>query len=169
MRSIKIVVVAVVCAALFATSGEAATKNPYGDSKIDPPAAGSPILTVVKAGKSTAYTLAQLKALKPKVISIYEPFLKVRQSFTVIPLSTLFTASKITKSDSVQTIALNDYIYTNTAGNFLSAKGYLAIARNGKDIPYDQGGPVRIVFPDGSKWSKFLDPWNWSLVRLAVK
>ena len=36
-------------------------------------------------------------------------------------------------------------------------------------IPYDQGGPIRIIYPDSSRWSKFLDPWNWSLTRITAK
>lgn len=51
----------------------------------------------------------------------------------------------------------------------MTNSGYLAIARGGKDIPYDQGGPIRIVFPDKSKWAKNLDAWNWSIRKIIVK
>jgi DMSO/TMAO reductase YedYZ molybdopterin-dependent catalytic subunit len=51
----------------------------------------------------------------------------------------------------------------------LTANGYVAIKRNGVDIPYDQGGPIRLVFADNSVWAKNLDAWNWSLSSIAVK
>ncbi len=168
-KGIAIAIASVLIASFSVTSSHAATKNPYGDSAVDPAPANAVILTLSKGAKSTTYTFSQLKAMKSKTISIYEPFVKVRQSFTVIPLADLFKKVSISGKDMVQTIALNDYIYSNTAADFTGASGYLAIARNGKVIPYNQGGPIRIVFPDGSKWSKFLDPWNWSLNKLVVK
>ena len=50
-----------------------------------------------------------------------------------------------------------------TAGAFTDSAGMLAIAQSGGPVPYDQGGPIRIVFPDGTALSSVLDAWNWSL------
>lgn len=147
----------------------ASPSNPYGAAPIDPPALTDPLLTVSKGSTSSVLTMAQLIALGTTDISIYEPFVKQRQTFTVIPLTKIFALASISGSDSVDTKALNDYVYTNTAAKFVTAKGYLAIKRNGMDIPFDQGGPIRIVFPDDSTWTKFLDPWNWSLSTISVK
>lgn len=143
--------------------------NPYGATNVDPAPANSPILLLSKGSKSVIFSLQQLQALKSSVITINEPFVKKRQSFRVIALSELFKLVGIVGTDKVQTLALNDYLYTNIAEEFLSAGGYLAIARDGLDIPYDQGGPIRIIFPSKSKWQKFLDPWNWSLKEISVK
>jgi hypothetical protein len=107
--------------------------------------------------------------MKSSTISIYEPFLKKRQSFTVIPLKNFFSLVGISGKDKVATIALNDYIYSNTASAFISAGAYIAIERDGVAIPYDQGGPLRLVFADNSKWAKNLDAWNWSLASIRVK
>ncbi|MEI6867555.1 MAG: molybdopterin-dependent oxidoreductase [Actinomycetes bacterium] len=150
-------------------SASASPSNPYGAAPIDPPATTDPILELSKGGFDSKYTMAQLISLGTTEISIYEPFVKLQQSFTVIPLSKLFSVAGILGTDKVITKALNDYVYTNTANSFLTAKGYLALKRNGTDIPYDQGGPVRIVFPSDSTWAKFLDPWNWSLSSISVK
>jgi hypothetical protein len=87
----------------------------------------------------------------------------------VIILQTLFTFVGISGKDKVITTALNDYIFQNTAANFIAADAYLAIRRNGAEIGYDQGGPIRIVFPDDSKWAKNLDAWNWSIESISVK
>ena len=127
------------------------------------------ILTVSKGSKKVLFTTTKLNKVKASVISIYEPFIKKRQSFTVIPIKTFFSMVGISGNDKVLTKALNDYIYTNTAAKFLSANAYIAIKRNGVDIPYDQGGPIRLVFADDSKWAKNLDAWNWSLDAISVK
>jgi hypothetical protein len=134
------------------------TKNPYGTSTVDPAGPNEVIFTVAKGSK-----------VKSSVINIYEPFLKKRQSFTVIPMKTFFNLVGISGNEKVFTTALNDYVYTNTATNFNAANAYIAIKRNGTDIPYDQGGPIRLVFADNSKWAKNLDAWNWSLASITTK
>jgi hypothetical protein len=144
-------------------------ENPYGTSKIDPAAPNEVILSITKGKQKADFAYPRLLKLKHSTISIYEPFLKKRQTFTVIQLKTLFNFVGISGKDKVVTKALNDYIFTATAADFISAQGYLAIKRDGVAIAYDQGGPIRIVFPDNSKWSKNLDAWNWSLASISVK
>ncbi|MCX6430132.1 MAG: molybdopterin-dependent oxidoreductase [Actinobacteria bacterium] len=166
------------CLCLVApASANAATKatptptltNPYGAAPMDPPGPNEVLLTLKKGTKIVKFTMKQLMALKPATVTISEPFVKKRQSFSSIPLSVLFAKVGISGSDLVATKALNDYIYSNTAAKFVSAKGYLAVQREGKDIPFDQGGPIRIIFPSNSVWATFLDPWNWSLMSISVK
>jgi hypothetical protein len=149
--------------------GMAKDSNPYGGVKVPPPSPTEIILTIQKGSVSKGISMKDLMAMKSTNLSIAEPFVKKRQQFRAIPLSTIFELAEIKGKDQVQTIALNDYIYTNSAANFLSADGYLAISRSGKPIGYDEGGPIRIIFPDKSKWAHFLDPWNWSLKSLKVK
>ncbi len=143
--------------------------NPYGASSVDPAGPTEIIFSVSKKGKIVSFSTVKLGTLKSSVISVYEPFLKKRQKFTVIPMKTFFSLVNISGIDKVRTTALNDYVFTETAANFVAANGYIAIKRNGIDIPYDQGGPVRIIFGDKSKWAKNLDAWNWSLASLSVK
>jgi len=151
------------------SSFAASTANPYGAAAIDPPAASEVILTISRKGKVKNYRFADLLKIKSSTITIHEPFVKKDQSFLAIPLTTIFATVGISGTEKVETKALNDYIYANTAKSFVDAKGYLAIKRNGEPIPYDQGGPIRIIFPNSSKWSTFLDPWNWSLMSISVK
>ena len=147
----------------------ASKSNPYGTGKIDPAPANSIILKLSKGSKSINFTLKQLQALKSVTVTINEPFIKKRQSYRAILLADLFKKVGIVANDRVRTLALNDYSYTNSAANFTSAFGYLAISQAGSDIAYDQGGPIRLIFPDSSKWHLFLDAWNWSLMSIAVK
>lgn len=147
----------------------AAPANPYGGAEVDPLPITATIFTVTNGKTSTSYSMKSLLALKSKNISIYEPFVKKRQTFTVIPLSYFLSTNFITSTMKIETIALNNYSYSNSAGEFTLSKAYLAIKRAGMDIPYNQGGPIRIIFPNNTKLSKSLDAWNWSLSEIKVK
>ena len=154
----------------FAPAATAAdTTNPYGTSNVDPAGPNEVIFTVSKGSKKVQFTSAKLNKLKTTTITIYEPFLKKPQTFTVVTMKSLFALVGISGNEKVSTRALNDYVYTNTAAKFNAANAYIAIKRNGADIPYDQGGPIRLVFPDNSIWAKNLDAWNWSLSSISVK
>jgi hypothetical protein len=170
MKKLISLAIAFTLAISLATPAQAASsKNPYGTTTIDPAAPNEVILTISKGSRKAEFAYPRLLKLKQSTITIYEPFLKKRQTFTVIKLQTLFTFVGISGKDKVVTKALNDYIFTATAEDFIASQGYLAIKRDGSPINYDQGGPIRIIFPDGSKWSKNLDAWNWSLVSIGVK
>ena len=163
-------VIAVICLPFSgALPAEAASTNPYGRSTIDPAGPNEIILVISKGNRKVEFAYPRLLKMKQQSITIYEPFLKKRQTFSVIPLKTLFTFVGIKDGDKVVTTALNDYIYTNTAAQFIAADGYLAIKRHGVAIGYDQGGPIRIIYPNKSKWAKNLDAWNWSLSSIKVK
>lgn len=146
-----------------------AEKNPYGTSTVDPAGPNEIIFSVSKRDRKSDFTISRLLKMKSSTISIYEPFVKKRQTFTVVPIQNFFVLAGISGNDKVITSALNDYTYTNTAARFIAANAYIAIKRNGSPIPYDQGGPLRLVFDEKSKWSKALDAWNWSLVSISVK
>jgi len=153
-----------------ATPKPTPTKNPYGSSvAIDPPRPNDVVLTVTNHSKVVRFSFNSLRKLGATQVTVYEPFVKVRQTFTVVSLAKIFKSANIPSTAKVSTSALNDYIYTNTAKNFTDSQGQLAIARFGGPIPYDQGGPIRLIFPDKSKLSKNLDAWNWSLNAITVK
>lgn len=161
--------VAVAIAITLAPASVAAEKNPYGTSTVDPAGPNEVIFVVSKGNRKADFTVSRLSKMKSTVISIYEPFVKKRQTFTVVPMKNFFALVGITGNDKVNTTAINDYSYSNTAARFVAANAYIAIKLNGAPIPYDQGGPLRIVFDDKSKWAKQLDAWNWSLASITVK
>jgi hypothetical protein len=68
----------------------------------------------------------------------------------------------------IATIALNDYRYTDSVKAFTASNGLLAVSRDGAPIPMDQGGPIRIVFPEDTPYFSFLDAWNWSLRSIEL-
>jgi hypothetical protein len=169
-RKVLGALLAVVISALTLSAPlNASEVNPYGGSAVTPPGNNEIIFTITNGKITKKYSMNTLKAMKTSTITIYEPFVKKNQSFTVISIASLGKENGISQQSVLKTIALNDYVYSNTLKNFVAAKGYLAIARGGKSIPYDQGGPIRIIFPKDSRWAKFLDPWNWSLSSIVVK
>ena len=169
MKKLLILAIALSLSSASAYTSNAVESNPYGISTVDPAGPNEIIFTVSKGSKKTSFAYPRLLKMKSRTISIYEPFLKKRQTFTVIPMKNFFALVGISGNDKVSTVALNDYIYSNTASQFISAGAYIAIKRNGVDIPYDQGGPIRLIFSDKSKWAKNLDAWNWSLAAIRVK
>lgn len=146
-----------------------ASENPYGGFAVDAPAANEVILTVIGPSETDEYTMTDLRALATSPIKIVEPFVKAEQAFTGVPLATLFEAAGIKGTDKVSTIALNEYVYDDLASKFTDSDALLAIDRDGAEIPMDQGGPIRIIYPTGSKYFSFLDSWNWSLRTIEVK
>lgn len=150
-----------------ATPAEVA--NPYGAGLVDPPQPNEAVLAASVRGKVTKFSIESLKSLPVTTVELFEPFIKNRSSFTGVSLADLFQAVGIEASDSVGTLALNEYEYVNTAGEFTASDGLLAYEQDGHPIPVDRGGPIRIVFPDGSELSVALEAWNWALSSITVK
>ncbi len=134
----------------------ASTTNPYGVPSIDPPASNEPILTVKGGSTPLSLTLDQLNALGNTSITINERFVKKRQTFSGVPLATLLAKAGVPDGATINTIALNDYHYASAAVPMVESQALIATQRDGAPIPYDQGGPVRVVFPDGSPLSSVL-------------
>jgi hypothetical protein len=122
------------------------------------------------SGGSTplSLTLAQLDALGTVTVTVEEPFVKKRQTFSGVPLAAVLAKAGIPDTASINTTAINNYSYASAVAPMVQSQGLIATRRDGTPIPYDQGGPIRIVFPDGTPLSKVLDAWNWSLQSIAV-
>ena len=151
------------------STSSATETNPYGGAAVDPLGADEPVLTLLGGSAGTVeLTLAQLEELGTTTVTVDEPFVKKQQSFTGVPVSAIFDRAGIPSTAKVDTIALNDYEYAAVAGDLEGSAGMIATQRDGTPIPYDQGGPIRLVYPDGSPLSGILDAWNWSLKSIAV-
>lgn len=144
-------------------------ENPYGASDIESPAPDEVILTVRANGTRMTFSLNELKALPATELQIFEPFIKKNSQFIGVSMSEIFNVASISGSDIANTIALNDYAYSNTAEKFTDSDAVIAYEQNGQPIAMDRGGPIRIIFPDGSLLSKVLDAWNWSISEIVVE
>jgi hypothetical protein len=145
------------------------SSSPYGTLTIDPAGPDDAVLEV-DGGSSghQAFTLVQLEALGTTTVTVDEPFVKKRQSFTGVPLSTILAKAGIAGGVRITTHALNDYDYANVASAFTGSEAIVATQRDASRIPLDQGGPIRLVYPDGTPLSSVLDAWNWSLASVAA-
>jgi hypothetical protein len=144
-----------------------ASQNPYGILDIDPPGADESVLSIVaKDGQSQEFTLGALEALGATEITIFEPFIREQQTFVGVSLETLVREVGIDEASTLMTVALNDYRYPNTVSAFVESDALIAYRVDGRSIGYDEGGPIRIVFPAGTPMFTLLDAWNWSLKEL---
>jgi hypothetical protein len=145
------------------------TENPYGGAPVDAPGPGEPVLVVTpRKGAPTTLTLDQLAALGTRTISVDEPFVKARQTFTGVPVAAVLAAAGVPAAAELRTVALNDYRYDDSAADLIASDALVATQRDGAAIPFDQGGPIRLVFPDGTPLAANLDAWNWSLAEIRV-
>ena len=149
-----------------ATAASATTTGPYGIASIDPPAPNEPVLTVTGGGSPLSLTLGQLDALGDITVTVDEPFVKKRQTFSGVPLAAVLAKAGVPNTATIDTVALNDYHYVGAAKAMIDSQALVATRLSGAPIPYDQGGPIRIVFPDGTTLSSVLDAWNWSLASI---
>jgi hypothetical protein len=137
---------------------------------VDPPGPNDVVLKVAggTAGE-LSYTMAQLEAVgQLQTVTIYEPFRKTNQTFKAVALKDILTAAGISDAQFIDTLALNNYKYDDLAGTFTGSDALIATELDGKQIPIDQGGPIRIIFKDGTPESTNLDAWNWSLMQISV-
>jgi len=125
------------------------------------------VVLSIDAEESTDYTLADLGAFTPVVITIDEPFIQETVEFTGVWMADLFDDAQVPTDNTVDTVALNDYIYTDTVDNLVANRAILAYLANGQPIPVEEGGPIRIVFADDSPYFTVLDAWNWSLREIV--
>ena len=156
-------------AAVATASATVPVVNPYGVGSVDPAAPGSPVLTVRGGSAPLSLTLDELNDLGSRTVTLDEPFVKRRETYSGVPLATVLNKAGIPDTATIDTIGLDEYHYISTAKPMIESQALIATDRNGAPIPYNQGGPIRIVFPDGTPLSSVLDAWNWSLDSIAVK
>jgi hypothetical protein len=149
-----------------ATTVPTAVENPYGILDIDPAGPDEPILTLVSGSGKLALSSDALASLGATEITIFEPFVRKDQTFVGVPLATLVREAGIDESAQLLTIALNDYRYSAAVADLIASDALIAYKVDGRSIGYDEGGPVRLVFPKGSAFFTNLDAWNWSLKEL---
>jgi hypothetical protein len=190
-RSIRLVGVALVAALALAACGgeeEAADKAAPSASaplvvddgtltageKIAAPE-GEVVLTMSGAigasnkGKKLELDLASLERMRQVRLEASEPFLKRRVTFEGVLLSDLLEVAGVSDSASkVSLTALDDYKVDFTLEDVRSSQMLLATKADGKHMPVDRSGPIRIVFPDSSSLGRNPDLWIWSVSSMKV-
>jgi hypothetical protein len=190
-RSIRLVVVALVAALAVAACGgkeEAPTQAAPDPStpqvvdggtlaageKVSAPK-GDVVLTVsgdigtANKGKKLELDVASLEKMRQVRAEAAEPFLKRRVVFEGVLLSDLLAVAGVPDSASkVSLTALDDYKVDFKVADVRSSQMLLATKADGKHMPVDRSGPIRIVFPDSSTLGRNPDLWIWSVSSMKV-
>jgi hypothetical protein len=193
-RSIRLVAVALVAALAVAACGGKEEKTPEASSTdVSSPlvvddgtlAAGEKIsapkdedevvLTMSGAigaynkGKKLELDLASLEQMRRVRLEAAEPFLKRRVMFEGVLLADLLAVAGVPDSASkISLTALDDYKVDFKLADVRSSQMLLATRADGKHMPVDRSGPIRIVFPDNSSLGRNPDLWIWSVSALKV-
>jgi hypothetical protein len=102
-------------------------------------------------------------------LAAQEPFLKKRVTFEGVLLADLLAVADVPDSATkVSLTALDDYKIDFTLDDVRSSQMLLATKADGKHMPVDRSGPIRIVFPDGSSLGRNPDLWIWSVSTMKV-
>jgi hypothetical protein len=133
---------------------------------VDPPKPTDIVLRI-SADSFSHFTMGQLDQVSTLNQTLFERFIDKRATFRGVPLSKVFELAGIKPSNRVVFFASDDYRYSDTAKNMIRSRGLLAVEMNGKPISADQGGPIRIVFPDKTPYSEVSEPWVWSITRIS--
>jgi hypothetical protein len=136
---------------------------------------GEVVLTVSGAigehnnGKRLELDLASLERMRQVKLEAAEPFLKRRVMFEGVLLSDLLAVAGVPGSASkVSLTALDDYKVDCKVADVRSSQMLLATKADGKHLPVDRSGPIRIVFPDSSSLGRNPDLWIWSVSSMKV-
>ncbi|HKQ02458.1 MAG TPA: molybdopterin-dependent oxidoreductase [Actinomycetes bacterium] len=191
-RSIRLVVVAVVMALAVAACGgkdkgapQAAAPNASTPQVVDDGSLaagekvsapqGEVVLTLTgdigtaNKGSKLELDLASLEQMRRVRVEAAEPFLKRRVTFEGVLLSDLLAVAGVPSSASkVSMTALDDYKVDFKLDDVRSSQMLLATRADGKHMPVDRSGPIRIVFPDSSSLGRNPDLWIWSVASMKV-
>jgi len=151
------------------TTSAAVVENPYGGPEIPPPSPDEVILKLINGEKTVSLSLNDLRELSQTEASVFEPFVKSEILFKGVPMKELFRLVNIEDDDTVLTVALNDYIYSNFAREFIGTEAFIAYEQDGGEIAMSRGGPIRIIVPNNMPLTESLEVWNWSLAEIRVE
>jgi hypothetical protein len=191
-RSIRLVVVAAVAALAVAACGgkeeaaaPSAAPNASAPQVVDDGTLaagerigkpdGEVVLTVSgdigerNNGKRLDLDLASLEKMRRVRLEAAEPFLKRRVMFEGVLLADLLAVAGVPESATkVSLTALDDYKVDFSVADVRSSQMLLATKADGKHMPVDRSGPIRIVFPDSSSLGRNPDLWIWSVSSMKV-
>ncbi|HZA80213.1 MAG TPA: molybdopterin-dependent oxidoreductase [Actinomycetes bacterium] len=120
-------------------------------------------------GKTLELDLASLEQMRRVRLEAAEPFLKRRVMFEGVLLSDLLAVAEVPDTaTTVSLTALDDYKVDFKLADVRSSQMLLATKADGKHMPVDRSGPIRIVFPDASSLGRNPDLWIWSVSSMTI-
>jgi hypothetical protein len=120
-------------------------------------------------GRRLALDLRSLERMRTVRLETTEPFLKRRVKLDGVMLADLLTVAGVSSSASkLHITALDDYKVDFSLDDVRSSQMLLATKADGKRMPIDRAGPIRVVFPDNSSLGRNPDLWIWSVSTMQV-
>ncbi len=159
------------------TPGAQAEVVQEGEALAEVPAPeGDPVLWVHGAtgeandGEAIAFDLATLERLRLEEWTVYETFVDADVTFRGVPLAFLLDVVGVpADATEVVLVALDDYEIALTIEDARSGDALVATRDTGEAIPLDAGGPIRLVFADGTDLAQNPDLWIWSIRDLTFQ
>jgi hypothetical protein len=169
----------VLVSVLQLTGREAETRSEVAAPKLaDGPLArptDEPVLRIegVEGGNVTTdrteLDFKTIDALARESLTVHEPFLKRKMTFTGVNLGALLQRAGVSASARrIYMQALDDY-HVELPWPALKQDALLATRAGGRPIAIADGGPIRVVFPDASELGAITDNWIWSVDRMAAR
>lgn len=131
---------------------------------------GDVVLTIAAGDATPDWDLATLGELEQHELTIVEPFLDEEVTFTGPLWSDVLRASGIDleATTSVELVALDDFVADIPTDATTLDGLLLATAADGQPIDIADGGPIRLVYPDGNPTGENLNNWIWSVRSAAA-
>jgi hypothetical protein len=120
-------------------------------------------------GKKLALDLASLEQMRTVKLETTEPYLKKKLTFQGVLLADLLALAKVPASATkLHVTALDDYKVDFNLADIRSNQMLLATKTDGKHMPVERAGPIRIVFPEASTLGRNPNLWIWSISTMRV-
>jgi hypothetical protein len=120
-------------------------------------------------GKKLALDLASLEQMRTVKLETTEPYFKKKLTFQGVLLADLLALAKVPASATkLHVTALDDYKVDFNLADIRSNQMLLATKTDGKHMPVERAGPIRIVFPEASTLGRNPNLWIWSISTMKV-
>ncbi len=138
-----------------------------------PEPAGEVILSIETAGVVSEWDRQSLSELDQVERTQLEPFIQEVRTFRGPLLTHVLAASGVDVSAGseaqIELIALDDFRATLPADASSLEGVMLATLDGGAIIPLEEGGPIRVIFPEENEVGENLNNWIWSLRSGVVR
>ena len=141
-----------------------------------PTATGESVLTVTgriapgSADGELRLDAAGLQRLGLRKVTVFEPFVRQTVDFQGVWLADVLAAAEVSPSaTSVHLTALDDYETDLTMADIRAGVFLATRTGDGRAIPLEEGGPVRILIPGAIPSGTTDAKWIWSLSTVEVR
>lgn len=115
-------------------------------------------------------SVAELEQLPTVELEVFEPFEERRIRFTGVRVADLLDFADVADgATELHVVAHDDYSVTLDVAALREEGVLLATRADADPIDLEAGGPIRLVFPDGSVTGANPDLWIWSVRDIDVR